>query len=1090
MKQILQQFTLRASLLVMLLVGAVGSAWGETKTVSMTSFTAVSGNVGGDTNISYAAAKGGASTAPAVNNGQIRVYQNGGTFTITANNGAKINSVTLGSAMATTVTYSVDDGTASSNQSINENATITVGSLNCSSVLFTCTGTDKNSRLYVNSLSVTYTSSGSIPTYSVTFDAGEGTFVGNTDFPTTSNTKEVGEYALPSATRNGYTFRGWVSEDKEPVTGNYTLSSDVDFTASYLPEGQNVLSFDFKSNPGGWPTTNSTTLTNYTYTLNGVDYTFALSNVKCNNGYLMLTKPAVLGLPALDGYKLTKVVASNSNSCSTSTRVGISSSATEASYITGGASQTWNMTGSTYTYNLSSTEANTMYYLYVTSANAQLFNLNLTYEAVDESAPQLSAGNVDIAYDATNGSIAYTLTNSVDGGIFAANTSANWLTIGTTDGNTVPFTCSANEAQTERTATVILTYTYNTNETVTKEVTVTQAAAPVVYSTIPALFAAASTTETEVKVTFNNWVVSGVSTNGKNVFVTDNAGNGFVIFDNDGGMNESYPVGSILSGTAISCHLLKYNGFAEIKNLNASDLTITTGGTITASDIALADLAGVNTGALVSYENLTCSVSSGKYYLSDGTTTIQVFNSLFAFNALEEGKTYNITGIYQQFNDTKEILPRSAADIQEVTVTSTLSWTVGTNIELFVFDAADQNNQLSSPANVTAGTEILVSVDAAEGYVLESLIVDGEDVTSQVDETGAYTFTMPDHAVTISATATQGSITPVTDGKYVKVTSTNVLASGQYLIVYEDDGVAFNGSLETLDAANNTISVNLNNTEIAVTTETTAAEFTIDISAGTIKSASGYYIGRTTDSNGMNSSATEKYTNTISMDDDGNAVIQSSGSAYMRYNATSGQDRFRYFKSSTYTSQKAIQLYKKVEVTVGSVGYTTFVAPADVSFSEGVEAFIVTAISTNSIHMEPVTAVPSGTPVVVRASEGTHELSVVTETDDVTDNLLLASDGNVTGNGTIYALGNKSAGVGFYPVKSDAKVPAGKAYLVVNNENIKEFFSFDFGGLVTEINNVNTNVNANAEIYNLAGQRVKKAQKGFYIIDGKKVLVK
>ena len=179
-----------------------------------------------------------------------------------------------------------------------------------------------------------------------------------------------------------------------------------------------------------------------------------------------------------------------------------------------------------------------------------------------------------------------------------------------------------------------------------------------------------------------------------------------------------------------------------------------------------------------------------------------------------------------------------------------------------------------------------------------------------------------------------------------------------------------------------------------------------------------------------------------------------------------------------------------ITVTIGSVGYTTFVAPADVSFPEGVEAFIVTAISTSSIHMEPVTAVPSGTPVVVRAAEGTHNLSIATETDDFADNKLRASDGNVTGDGTIYALGNKNAGVGFYPVKSGAKVPAGKAYLVVNNENIKEFFSFDFGGLVTEINNVNTNVNANAEIYNLAGQRVKKAQKGFYIIGGKKVLVK
>ena len=73
--------------------------------------------------------------------------------------------------------------------------------------------------------------------------------------------------------------------------------------------GSLTLTFDLSSNPGGWPTTNSTTLTDYTYTLDDVDYTFALKNVKCNSGYLMLTSTAVLGLPAIENYKLTKVIA-------------------------------------------------------------------------------------------------------------------------------------------------------------------------------------------------------------------------------------------------------------------------------------------------------------------------------------------------------------------------------------------------------------------------------------------------------------------------------------------------------------------------------------------------------------------------------------------------------------------------------------------------------------------------------------------------------------------------------------------------------------------------------------------------------------
>lgn len=287
-------------------------------------------------------------------------------------------------------------------------------------------------------------------------------------------------------------------------------------------------------------------------------------------------------------------------------------------------------------------------------------------QAAAPAVPGISASDLNIAYSATNGSIAFTVNNPVDGGTVSASTEAAWLTAGeAVSTSPISFTCSANSETTSRSATVTLTYTYNTNQTVTTNVTVTQAAAPVIYSTIPALFAVATTTETEVHVTFNNWVVSGVSTNGKNVFVTDNNGNGFVIFDKNGGLGNTYSVGSILSGTDITCNLVLYTGFAEVKNLNASELTITSGGSVTESDVAMADLAGVNTGALVSYSNLTCSFSNNKYYLSDGATTLQVYNALYAFDALEAGKSYNITGVYQQYNTTKEILPRSADDIGE-----------------------------------------------------------------------------------------------------------------------------------------------------------------------------------------------------------------------------------------------------------------------------------------------------------------------------------------------------------------------------------------------------------------------------------------
>lgn len=154
---------------------------------------------------------------------------------------------------------------------------------------------------------------------------------------------------------------------------------------------------------------------------------------------------------------------------------------------------------------------------------------------------------------------------------------------------------------------------------------------------------------------------------------------------------------------------------------------------------------------------------------------------------------------------------------------------------------------------------------------------------------------------------------------YNKVTSTSDITHGQYLIVYETGGKAFDGSLEALDAAGNTVSVTISSSSI--TGDLESSEFTIDAETGTIQSASGYYIGQTSNSNGINTSTSTAYTNTLSIDDD-NFVVASSGGAYLRYNASSGQYRFRYFKSSTYTSQQAIQLYKRA----GSGGTTTYSA--------------------------------------------------------------------------------------------------------------------------------------------------------------------
>lgn len=144
--------------------------------------------------------------------------------------------------------------------------------------------------------------------------------------------------------------------------------------------------------------------------------------------------------------------------------------------------------------------------------------------------------------------------------------------------------------------------------------------------------------------------------------------------------------------------------------------------------------------------------------------------------------------------------------------------------------------------------------------------------------------------------------------KWTLVTSEPESWEGDYLIVYEDK--AFDGSLTKLDALNDYTTVTVSGNEI--TTDVCDFYFTIEqIDGGySIKSASGYYIYQTSDSNGLQSSTSTTGSNAITFKSSDDIEIVSGG-AHLRFNATSNQMRFRYYKSSTYTAQKPIQLYKK-----------------------------------------------------------------------------------------------------------------------------------------------------------------------------------
>lgn len=139
------------------------SAWAQEVTAEQSVFTAVnSTNLGGDPNVYYETAIGGGTSAPAINNGEIRLYQNssgtgGGTITISAVEGLELVSVEIGSSMATSIAYTLNGSTdKSKTESLAADGTFLVSDINAQSVTFYCMGTDKSSRLYVNYLKATY----------------------------------------------------------------------------------------------------------------------------------------------------------------------------------------------------------------------------------------------------------------------------------------------------------------------------------------------------------------------------------------------------------------------------------------------------------------------------------------------------------------------------------------------------------------------------------------------------------------------------------------------------------------------------------------------------------------------------------------------------------------------------------------------------------------------------------------------------------------------------------------------------------------------------------------------------------------------
>ncbi len=215
----------------------------------------------------------------------------------------------------------------------------------------------------------------------------------------------------------------------------------------------------------------------------------------------------------------------------------------------------------------------------------------------------------------------------------------------------------------------------------------------------------------------------------------------------------------------------------------------------------------------------------------------------------------------------------------------------------------------------------------------------------------------------------------------------------------------------------------------------------------------------------------------------------SSVNSYLRNNGTYG---FACYAENTGGD---LSLYKKAGVKLNASGYATFSSTKAVDFTHsetsGYSAWAVTAINGSEITFTQIqTAVAAGTGVLLKGTASTEIDPVyVEEGEAVEGNKLVGiTEATEVTEGEYYGL----KGNNFVEV-NPGTVPAGKALLpasAVPAGDVKAL-TFVFNDIATGVRTIETvSAEEAAKIFNLAGQRMSKMQRGVNIVNGKKVLVK
>ena len=209
--------------------------------------------------------------------------------------------------------------------------------------------------------------------------------------------------------------------------------------------------------------------------------------------------------------------------------------------------------------------------------------------------------------------------------------------------------------------------------------------------------------------------------------------------------------------------------------------------------------------------------------------------------------------------------------------------------------------------------------------------------------------------------------------------------------------------------------------------------------------------------------------------------------------------------ASTWSIEEVDDLNKISHlVEMSEAEHSTLYLNYDIEIPDGITAYIATKYDEKCLYMSKVEKIiPARTAVILNAPKGSYTFRYSEDDAEQSDDNILQGtlwDEIITKETeyySYYVLAIKGNVVGMYnPIngtnEKEFKNNANKAFLQIPSTNIASFAFIGLGDdegatAINEVNGEDENIKA---IYDLTGRKIETPNKGIYIINGKKVLVK